>query len=133
MTPPHTYTAPRWVGYLLAAIGLVGLVLAMAHTPLIEWDTNDFVFGGALAIFVVGFFVAAIRGRINLIGSMKGRTAQGVSVIGLFICGIGIGTNEEFGDDWAVFNILSVGIFVMLTVMFFVSFSIAGRKIREGK
>jgi hypothetical protein len=133
VTPRNTYTAPRWVGYLLAAVGLLALVLAMAQTPLIDWETGDFVYGGALAIFVVGFFVAAIRGRINLIGNMKGRTAQAVSVIGLFVCGIGIGNNEEFGDDWAVSNILFLGIFAALAVMFFASFSVASRKIRDGQ
>lgn len=128
-----TFTSSRWLGYLLSAIGLIALLFAGALTPVIEWETGDFFIGGALAIFVVGFFIAAIRGRLNLIGNMKGKTAQVISIIGMFISGFVVGNNEEFNDDWAVSNILLIGIFIALAVMFFATFLAGARKIRDGK
>jgi membrane protein DedA with SNARE-associated domain len=133
MNTASTFTGPRWLGYVVSAIGLITLLIAAGRTPLIEWESGDFLLGGALAVIVIGFFIAALRGRINLIGNMKGKSAQILSIIGMFVAGFAIGNNEELNDDWAVTNILIIGIFIALAVLFFAAFLVGARKIREGK
>jgi hypothetical protein len=132
LTPKNPYAGPRWLGFVLSAIGLLTLIAAMANTPLIEWQTGDYVIGLAIAVLVVGFFVAAMRGPINLIGNMKGKTAQLLSVIGIFISGVVIGANT-FNENWTVPSILTSGTFLLFVVMFFASFAVAGRKVRDNR
>ena len=133
MNAVSTFTSPRWLGYFVSAIALVALLAAAGHTPLIEWGSGEFLLGGLLAIIVVWFFVAAYRGRINIIGNMSGKTAQTISVIGLFIAGLLIGSNQGWGDGWTVINIQVIGVFIVLAVLFFAAYVISAKKIRVGK
>jgi peptidoglycan/LPS O-acetylase OafA/YrhL len=131
MNAARRYDAPRWLGYLISAIALVGLVLAMAHTPLIEWSNGDYILGVALAAMVVGFFVASFRNRLNLLGNMKGRSSQVLSIVGAVGSGFFLGANI-INDDWTVINILTSAGFAALAIMFIVGIAISTEKIRNG-
>jgi hypothetical protein len=132
-TYTSTYTGPRWLGYFLGAIALVTLFIAAGNTPLIEWGSGEFILGGVLVLIVIWFFIAAYRGRINIIGSTRGKSAQLVGVIGLFITGFVLGVNLGRGGDWSVVNIEMTGIFVVLGILFLAAYILAARKIREGR
>jgi len=131
MNAARRYDAPRWLGYFISAIALVGLVLAMAHTPLIEWSNGDYILGVALAAMVVGFFVASFRNRLNLLGNMKGRSGQVLSIVGAVGSGFFLGANI-INEDWTVINILTSAGFAALAVMFIFGITISTEKIRNG-
>jgi hypothetical protein len=131
MNAARRYDAPRWLGYFLSAVGLVSLILAMAHTPLIEWSNGDYVLGAAVAVMVVGFFIASFRNRFSLLGNMKGRSGQILSIVGAVGSSFFLGANIV-NDDWTVINILSSGVFAMLAIMFIVGVNVSTEKIRHG-
>lgn len=131
MNAARRYDAPRWLGYLLSAIALVGLVLAMAQTPLIEWSNGDYFLGTAVAVMVVGFFIASFRNRFSLLGNMKGRSGQILSIVGAVGSGFFVGANIV-NEDWTVTNILTSGAFAALGIMFIVGITVSTEKIRNG-
>jgi hypothetical protein len=127
----NTYTGPRWLAYVMGAIGLIAVVIGAIHTPFGEWTASGYLLAGVLVVVSILWIVVGLRGPVNLLGNMKGRTALIVSVVGALIAGVLLGVNI-FTDEWTLSTILFTGLWAQLAVMFIGSISVSSRKMKDG-
>lgn len=131
MAEVNTYTGPRWLAYLMAAIGLIAVVIGAIHTPFGEWTASGYLVAGVLVVVSILWIVVGLRGPVNLLGNMKGRTALIVSVVGALVAGVLLGINIVT-DEWTLSAILFTGLLAQLAVMFIGSISVSSRKMKDG-
>jgi len=132
MLDTRQYAGPRWLGYVLSAIALITLILAMANTPFIEWQIGDYILGVLLALAVVGFFYASFQNVFTLFGNMGGRSALRLACFAAIVSAFVIGANI-FSADWTVLNVLFVGGFFLIFVMAVAAISLSADKIHNGR
>jgi hypothetical protein len=122
---PGANTGPRWLAFTLGVIGAVTLVIALLTEPLGEWTGNARFLGGVLFVVTLLWFFVGVRGRFNLMGRYRPRTAMIISAIGVLAAGVVIGSTI-FGDVYGtVSDIIMTGLWLAIAVMFAVTFVVA--------
>lgn len=132
MAEANPYAGPRWLAYVMSAIAVVTLIAAALTTPLGDWSTSNYLFGGLLTFFAVAFAIAGVRSSFTLVGRMSGKTSMIVSVIGA-LASVLVIVGTVVGGVWNVDSILTTGLWVALFVMFAGTVVVARRKMQAGQ
>ena len=120
-------TNPRSLPFVLGAIGIVTLIIAVFHTPIGEWSGGAYVFGVVLLLVSVMWLYLGFRGSYNLMGRLSPRAGVIFSAVGALAAGIVLGVTI-FTDEWTVQTVVTTGLWVMLAVMFVAGFIVSSRQ-----
>ena len=120
-------TSPRSLPFVLGAIGIVTLIIAVFHTPIGEWNGGAYVFGAVLLLVSVMWLYLGFRGSYNLMGRLSPRTGLMVSSAGAVAAGVVLGVTI-FTDEWTVQTVVTTGLWAMLAVMFVAGFIVSSRQ-----
>ena len=125
-----TSTNPRSLPFILGAIGIVTLIIALVHTPIGDWTGGAWVFGVVLLVITVMWLYLGFRGSYNLMGRLSPRTGVMVSAAGAVAAGIVLGATIV-SDEWTIQTVLMTGLWAMLAVMFVAGFIVSSRASRS--
>jgi amino acid transporter len=135
MSEPNPYGGARVVGVIIFLIAIATVIIALANTPLGEWGSWNYLFGGVVLLFGLSFLSTALANRMNIVGrNVSGRTNLIISVLGIVVVAVLVIANilTQSGAGWTVSTILTTGIFLVLGVMFLAGIPASRAKIRDG-
>ena len=132
MAEANPYAGPRWLAYLMSAIAVVTLIAAALDTPVGEWSGSNYLFGAVLIFFAVAFAIAGIRGSVNLVGRLSGKTSAILAGIGSLAALLVI-VSTAISGEWNVSTILTSGLWLALLAMFAGTFAVARQKMQAGQ